>query len=236
MDVYSTEEEQIAAIKKYIEENGLKILLTLIVVIGGYFGFTGWQSSVQSQKEEASVVYTEITELVQGSQIQGEDKAAFDTALARLQEKYPASIYKQYAELFNAKVAVENNDLDAAAQSLQAVIDAKFSEELVELATLRLAEVEFSRNNHEQALKLLNTKAVALVAQFEELKGDIYFDQDKKSDALIAYKKAEAALGEENSYSTRVLGMKISSLDTSNSSKIFPVAGTQTPAVESEEK
>ena len=234
MDVYSTEEEQIAAIKKYVEENGFKILLTLVITIGGYFGFITWKNDVQTKKEEASVIYSEVTQLLQSPELASENKVAFDTALARLQEKYPKSIYKHYAELFNAKISVDNGDLDSAATSLKAVIDAKFTDELVELATLRLAEVEFSRGNNDEALKLLSYKPNALISKYEELKGDIYFDKGNKADALASYKKAEAALDGSATYSSRVLAMKVATLDTGNSSKIFPIEGAQKEESEKE--
>ena len=40
---YLTEEEQVEAFKNWWAENGLRLLAVGVLIIGGYFGWQGWE-------------------------------------------------------------------------------------------------------------------------------------------------------------------------------------------------
>ncbi len=225
MDVYRTEEEQIEAIKKYMADYGSKIVLAIVACIALFFGYQTWEKKQQASLDTVSMYYNELTESFgAGVNITDEDRARFDAAFAKLLSEYPKTIYASYASLHKAKLDVENAEFDKAVQSLQWVIDAAVNSELVALANLRLARVEFARGNVDQGLSLLQKDAGPFAAEYEEAKGDMLLDKGQVNEALVAYKKSQALQKEAGAYPNRILEMKVESLEASDKSKLFPVS------------
>lgn len=225
MDVYRTEEEQIEVIKKFIGDHGSKVLAVLILAIAGFFGFQHWQQSQQAGVAAASGLYNQISmAAAAGAQMSDADKAEFDKAFTQLASEYPQSVYTSYATLHKAKLEVERSELDKAAQSLQWVVDANVSADLVALANLRLARVEFARGNNAAALQLLAKDAGPFAYAYQVSKGDVLVAEGKNAEALVAYKKARELKPAEGQFSDQILEMKISNLNAGDSSKLFPVA------------
>ena len=226
MDTYRTEEEQIDAIKKFIADDGAKVVAAIVVVIASYFGYQFWQKDQQANIEIASIYYSELSMAATAEQsVSEENRSRFDSAFIKLLAEFPESIYASYATLHKAKLEVEAGELDKATQSLQWVVDTKANDELVALAILRLAKVKAEQGDLDKALALLQTNAGPFTSAYEESKGDIYIAQNNLSEALIAYKKAKASQKNPVGFSDRMLDMKIESLDQSNQNKLFPVSG-----------
>ena len=59
-----SEEEQIESFKRWWAENGLQIVVSVVLVVGGYFGWQGWQDSQQAQAQQASDLYIEMIDIV----------------------------------------------------------------------------------------------------------------------------------------------------------------------------
>ncbi len=230
MDTYRTEEEQIAAIRKFAAENGAKVLAVIVAAIALFFAVQNWQQSQQKNKENASLLYSELsTAATAGASMTDENKAIFDAAYEQLMSEYGDSLYASYASCFKAKMSVEAGELDAAEMSLQWVVDANVNKDVTALAVLRLARVKASNEKREAALVLLSGDAGPYSAAFAEAQGDIYITQGDDENALIAYKKADAAQTPGFSLSAQMLKMKIESLDKTQQDKIFalqPVASS----------
>ncbi len=230
MDTYRTEEEQIAAIRKFAAENGAKVLAVIVAAIALFFAVQNWQQSQQKNKENASLLYSELsTAATAGASMTDENKAIFDAAYEQLMSEYGDSLYASYASFFKAKMSVEAGELDAAEMSLQWVVDANVNKDVTALAVLRLARVKASNEKREAALVLLSGDAGPYSAAFAEAQGDIYITQGDDENALIAYKKADAAQTPGFSLSAQMLKMKIESLDKTQQDKIFalqPVASS----------
>ena len=52
-----TEEEQVEALKKWWEENGTQLLIGIVVVLGGIFGFRTWEANTAEAAETATLIY-----------------------------------------------------------------------------------------------------------------------------------------------------------------------------------
>jgi predicted negative regulator of RcsB-dependent stress response len=71
------------------------------------------------------------------------------------------------------------------------VVDRSPSDELRDLARLRLAAVLLDEKSHDEALALLEAKhAAALEGQYAALKGDILVAKNRPADAKAAYRLA----------------------------------------------
>ncbi len=231
MDIHRTEEEQIEVLKRFFNENGTKLLISIVAAVAIFFGYQGWMSNQQQASEEASSYYNELRELAEtAGDTQSESRVKFDGVFAKLLAGHSDSIYSSYASLLKAKLNVEAGELDKAVQALQWVIDAAVNPEIIALANLRLAHVVFAKGENEKALELLNRESAPFASSYEELRGDIYVEMNQSDKALAAYKKAKELKADKKSFDDRLLAMKIDSLTVVDTSTL-PVV--ETPTVES---
>ena len=228
MDTYRTEEEQIAAIRKFASEHGLKIITAIVVAIALFFSVQNWQKSQYQSKENASLLYNQLTTAaVADGQMTDENLKVFDAAYATLMADYGDSVYASYASLLKAKLDVQAGELGKAEQNLQWVIDANIDANIKALAVLRLARVKSANGQRDEALSLLQQDPGAFASAYAESKGDILLLQEKKAEALAAYKKAQELKQPGMSMSGQMLKMKIESLDNTQQDKLFATASTE---------
>src|SRR5262249_61908432 len=115
--------------------------------------------------------------------VAGDQKAVRDTA-GSLVEGYPRTLYASMGALMAARFYFDRNDLKSAKAQLQFVIDRAVSEELHDIAVLRLAAVLLDEKELDAALKLLDTKhAAAFDAQFAPPKGDALVAKHETAEA-----------------------------------------------------
>lgn len=191
---FDTEEEQLEAIKEWLKKNGLPIVLGIVVVLAGTFGWRGWQSHQYQQAAQASVVYQKMLEGLEQSANNPDNEAAAKEVQASadaLIANWGKSAYADYARLALAKQAVARNDLDQAADLLQQVANKPATKDLKFVASLRLARVYLAAEQYDQADKTLSL-SYPLPWQGEqlELKGDLAVQKDDKETARNAYQQA----------------------------------------------
>ena len=210
-----SEEEQIEAFKRWWAENGLQTILGVVLIVGGYFGWQGWQQAQQEQAGQASELYMEMVNII-SSQAAGEPlnvakRVAVETSAEQLKQDYAGSGYAQFAALLKAKLAVDNNELDAAVSELQWVLDAGPEAETERLARLRLARVEAARGNIDVALQMVQgIDPAEMKSAYEEAKGDFYVQQGDSDSAFTAYQAAVAANQSTNPMVGNLLQLKLS--------------------------
>jgi predicted negative regulator of RcsB-dependent stress response len=90
-----TEEEQVEALKKWWSENGKSLIVTLVVVLTGYFGWNGYQENQRAQGEAASSIYQQLVNKATkplAEQTEA-DKTELETVAAQLKAEFPNSLY-----------------------------------------------------------------------------------------------------------------------------------------------
>ena len=188
MDIYSTEEQQAEAIKRFFRENGISLALGVIVGLGGLYGWKAYNQHQLTTAESASDAYTQ---LVEGGEVLG----AADQFIADNKD----TNYSVLAAFVAAKEAVEQDKLDAASEKLNWIISNVTNSDLKATATTRLARVQIAQQQYDQALTTLNTTlSPAFAAAVAELQGDVYTAQGKQEQARTAYQSAADAGGLEN--------------------------------------
>lgn len=209
-----TEEEQVEAIKSWWKENGKSLIVTIVVVLGGYFGWNGYQDHQRAQGEAASNVYQQlVNKATKPLNEQTEaDKTELEAIAVQLKEEFPGSLYAQFAGLYAAKFAIEANDFDVAETELRALVEAGEKGPVTYLAQVRLARVLIQKEKLDDAFALVETTPEAsFTAQYEEVKGDVLFAKGEKAQALNAYQAARAA-ATSLGINTQVLQRKIDDL------------------------
>lgn len=201
MAAHLTEEEQIEAIKRWWKQYGTSLLLALVVVAVGFFGWNQYKKHLQRQAEAASGAYAKMMEA------EGEAAA---TAARELIEQFGNSLYADFARFEVARVAVDAGDLDTARQRLQEVVDNAADGGLKPLAKLRLAKVLAAQGEFDAALKQLEGDVPgAFASAYAEAKGDILMAQNRLAEARTAYESALTALTDPRSMRRGLVQLKL---------------------------
>jgi len=184
-----TEEEQVEKLKAWLKENGLSIVLGIVIGVGGIGGYNYWTHVQETTAAEASSHYTQMLEALESGADDDMQQQA-DILLA----DYSSTEYALLAHLALARMHVDNGDFNAAETDLQQVIGSAAQEPLAYLARTRLAAVQIQTEQYDQAIATL---AVDFPEQFhalaDELRGDALASQGKTAEAVAAYRKAQSA-------------------------------------------
>jgi predicted negative regulator of RcsB-dependent stress response len=180
------EQEQIATFKGWWNDNGTRLLAVIAAVAIAGAAWQGWRVWQANQAQQAGAQY----DLLLGA-VQAGDAKALRDAGGTLVESFPRTYYASMGAMVSARFYFDRADLKNAKAQLQWVVDRSSSEELRDLARLRLAAVLLDEKAYDGALALLEEKhAVPLDAQYAALKGDVLLAKGKVADASAAYRAA----------------------------------------------
>jgi len=208
LDVYSTEEEQVEAIKKWWNENGKSIIAGIIIGITAIFGWRGYENHTAMQAKAASMLYEQL--LVASRKNDADNMRRFANSIIA---DYGSSTYAVFSKLMLAKIESEQSNFENAEAYLSSILDNNLRDEFKHIVRLRLVRVLIANNKLESAEKILeNIDANQFISHYEELRGDIFAKQGKIKKAEQAY---HSALNDEiNAGEARViLQMKLDDLE-----------------------
>ena len=177
------EQERIAAIQNWWEDNAKFVYAAVAVFVLSIGGWRGWQYWSSVQSADAATMAAEV------AKARGDPKKAADIAQALI-EKHPRSFFASEAALASAQASFESGDLAGAQSRLEWVMN-KGRDEHRGIARIRLAAVLLEMKKYAEALQLLDAnKDEAYAAMAADLKGDIHFSQGRLDEARAAYKLA----------------------------------------------
>ena len=190
-----TDEEQVELLKKWFDENGTSLLVSIVLVLVVVFGYRTWETQTHESAEAASALYEELIQAVSlpsPNAVVSEENISTAKFLAeQLKQEHTSSTYAHFAALHLAKMAVQAGELETAAEELQWVLDNGANDRVAVIANLRLAKVKFGGNELESALaQLEETDAGSHRSSYLELKGDVLYALDRKDEAREAYQLA----------------------------------------------
>jgi predicted negative regulator of RcsB-dependent stress response len=197
MAAYDLEEqEQLANLKAWWNQNGNLITGALLAVSVAVAGWQGWGWYQRNQSAQASALYA----IVQAAAAAGDGQRA-KTAAGDLIDKFGGTQYAPLGAMIAGKLAFDSGDLKTARAQLSWAAD-HGGDELHDLAALRLASVLLDDKAPDEALKLLaSPKLPAFTARFAETRGDILLAQDKTGAAIAEYDAALKLLSEPDAAS-----------------------------------
>ena len=201
------EQEQLDAIKSFWKQYGNLITWTLVLALGGFAAWSGWNWYQRDQGVKAGAMFDELDRSVQAGDV---DRSA--KIFADLQARYPAAKWTAQGGLMLARLQIDKGQADAATAVLRWLGEKSDDEGLRALAALRLAGLELDAKRWDEALKALEA---ANVKGFEALtadrRGDVLLAQGKPQQAADAFLLAWKGLPETVEY-RRVVEAKLNAL------------------------
>ncbi len=201
------EQEQLAELKHFWKTWGNLVSWVLIVVLGSYAAWNGWQYWQRNQAAKASALYDEVEKsvLVQ-------DVPRIERSVADMKDKFGGTHYAHQAALLAARVLTEKDKAEQA-RALLAWVAADAPEvALRDLARIRLAALQWDTQSADEALKTLQTTfASDMQALASDLKGDLLLSKGQNADAVVAYQQAFKELPQGSEY-RRVVQAKLGAL------------------------
>ena len=191
----------------------------LVIAFGGLFGFKQWQSWQESNRQQASMEFEVMSELLTAGQL--------DAAMSNfqnLQDNYSRSPYTSMAALQMAQARLQASQPDLAVGLYEFVVENGYPRAMSIIAQVRLARVLLDQGEADEALELVRAESniVGFESRYAEVRGDIYQAKGMVDEAIAAYleaiNKLEAGEGDR-----ATLVLKLESLGAD-----VPGAGSET--------
>lgn len=190
MDVYTTEEQQVEAIKKWWHDNKWSVIGGVVIGISALWGGRAWLDNQQAYAEAASANYQVMLEHMSRGSI--EDAS---TQGALLLGQFADTPYSALAALAMATIKLDAGDAAAASSHLRWALDNSEEPAVKHEARLRLAKLLLAEAKFDEALALLTVADTGVyTAAYEELRGDIHLAAGQPEAARTAYTRALVAL------------------------------------------
>ncbi|CAD5367330.1 TPR_21 domain-containing protein [Rubrivivax sp. A210] len=189
------EQEQLDALKAFWNKYGNLVTWTLVLALGAYAAWNGWQYWQREQGFRAGAMFDDLERAAQAGDADKTGRVFND-----LRERFPATAYAQQGALLAARVQFEKKQLDAAKATLAWAAE-KGEAEIRSLAKLRLAALQADAKQHDEALKTLDgAKSEGFEGLVDDRRGDVLLAQGKKAEALAAYQAAYKAMDAKVDY------------------------------------
>ncbi len=206
MEVYTTENEQVDALRRFFAENGKALAVGIVLGIGALVGWRYWQSHQNASMMAASESYEQAIAALASNK-------AEDAATAEKFIQANSNSYGVFAALQLARHFVEQGDFAKAEQHLVMAQSQAKDENLQAIVNLRLARVQLQENKLDEALKTLDgVKGEGWMAMMQDVRGDVLLAKGDSKGAREAYSK-----GIESNASqalAAVLRMKLNNLSS----------------------
>jgi len=184
------EQEQIDQLKAFWKQYGNLITWVLILALGAFAAWNGWQYWQRDQAAKAGLLFDEIAKAADAGNTEQVGRLFGD-----MKERFAGTAYAQQGGLLAAKLQAEKGQADAARATLTWVGDSAAEPEYKTVARLRLAGLLLDEKKYDEAAKALDG---ATAAGFEGLvadrRGDVLLAQGKADEAKAAYQQSFKAL------------------------------------------
>lgn len=181
MEVYSNENDQVDAIKRFFAENGKALAIGVILGVGALVGWRYWTSHQENSSREASQTYENTVTALKV------DKPETVAAAEKFAESQKGA-YGAFAALELAQQFADANQLDKAEKQLQLGLAAANDDNLKSVINMRLARVQLQMKQPDAALKTLEgIKGEGWTAIVADLRGEILLSKGDKQGARAAW-------------------------------------------------
>ncbi|MEM9242647.1 MAG: tetratricopeptide repeat protein [Pseudomonadota bacterium] len=182
--------EQAELVKSWWRKYGVATIFGIIIAIAIVVGWRYYKNYQVHHSIAAAAAYQTVL------QTAGHDKKKATKDAEALIKDYKNTPYAVLTSLWLAKQSVEQNDLKAASQHLQWVINKQHKGAWHDLASVRLARIYIAQKQPRRALNLLTKlpKRSIYAALISQAQGDAYNALGRKTAAAQAYQKALSQL------------------------------------------
>jgi len=214
MEEFESEDQQIAAIKKWWKENGASLLLGLGIGVGALLGWREYLAYQTNHSAEASDLYQAVQMQVSSNRLDDAHISKADL----IRNDFSDTPYAALVSMSQAKYEYERGDIESALMHLRWASDNATETDVQHVAKLRLARILIAQKQYDEAeVILLASHPAGFDAGYEELKGDLYLAKGEIAQARVAYDKAINAAGGGASRWLRLKRQDLGSSDLDNS-------------------
>ncbi|MHA6312239.1 MULTISPECIES: YfgM family protein [Pantoea] len=183
MEVYSNENEQTDALRRFFANNGKALAVGVVIGIAALGGWRYWSSHQEEATKSVSAQYQQLTSAMQAGK--PETLEAVNTFANENSNTYGA-----LAAMDLAKQYVDTNQLDKAATLLQNGLKDTKDANLQAVINLRLARIQLQQNQADAALKTLDAvKGDGWTAIVADIRGEALLSKGDKQGARDAWSK-----------------------------------------------
>jgi predicted negative regulator of RcsB-dependent stress response len=173
----------------------------LIVVLGAYAAWNGYQYWQRNQAAQAASMFDEVEKVSREG-----DADKIERAFNEMKSRFASTAYAPQAGLLVAKTLYEAGKVDGAKAALNWVAEKSTDAGYAAVGRLRLAGLLMDGKAYDDALKVLDTGMPEEFAALQaDRRGDILMAQGKKPEAKEQYLKAFKAFDERTDYRRLVL-------------------------------
>jgi predicted negative regulator of RcsB-dependent stress response len=201
------EQEQLDQIKHFWKQYGNLITWVLIVILGAFASWNGYQYWQRNQSAKSAALFDEVDRAVKGG-----DVPKLERAFTDIKEKFGGTAYAQQAGLLAAKVFADNGKAEQAQDALRWVSEKSDNAGYQAVAKLRLSALLAESKSYDEALKQLSgTFPKEFDGLVADRKGDVLALQGKSAEAKAEYVKAHALLPVTTDY-RRLVEFKLNAM------------------------
>ncbi|MBT9431871.1 tetratricopeptide repeat protein [Candidatus Sodalis endolongispinus] len=185
MEVYSTDNKQRDARRRFFVDNGKALAIGVVLGVGALVGWRYWHNHHNDAMMAASSAWQPVNAGLSGQAAQTQLDAAQHFADAN------DNNYGALTSMGLARQFAERGDFTAAEKQLQKALGQTREANLQSLINLRLARVQLQQKNVDGALKTLDgVKEQGWTALAEDTRGDAQVIKGDQQAARAAYEKA----------------------------------------------
>ena len=205
MDDLLSEKEQIEQMRAWWSEHGNYVLSGVALGAIILFGINYVQTSRLEASYAASTLYDELTNLV----VDGDVDAA-ENIVTQLVSDHADSHYTAQAALAMARLYMDENRDQDAAEILGELVENNLSREFTQVGRVRLAKILLYQDKASEVVEMLEGQEDgAFAARYAEILGDAYLALDRAADARAAYQRALAEPGGGATVDQRFVQLKL---------------------------
>jgi predicted negative regulator of RcsB-dependent stress response len=195
VDDLLSEKEQIDKMRAWWSVYGNYVIGGVVLGALILFGINQMNNTRIAAQEEASNLYQQLTDEVVAA-----DVAAAEALDAELSTKFADSAYAAQAKLALARLYMDQNRDQDAADALAGVVAMPGNDAFKLIARARLAKIMLYQDKAEEVLAMLEGETEgAFASRYAEILGDAYVALGRTDDAREAYQRA---LGESRQAAT----------------------------------
>lgn len=186
MDDLQSEKEQIEEMRAWWSEYGKVVIAGVVIGIAGLIGFNQFNANKLEAQVEASELFETLVGHVVDGDLDGAEFVADD-----LVANYANTAYAAQSKLALARLYMDQNRDQDAADTLQELLAMSADEGLQNIGRLRLASVLLYQDKAQEVIDLLDgVEAPSFGALTNELRGDAYAALGDYKQAADAYNLA----------------------------------------------
>jgi predicted negative regulator of RcsB-dependent stress response len=236
VDDLQSEKEQIEEIRAWWSEYGKVIIAGIVIAIAGLIGWNQYNASRLATQLEGSERFEQMVGHIVAGDLDGAEFVADD-----LVANYADTAYAAQSKLALARLYMDQNRDQDAAESLQQLLKMSADDNLQNIGRLRLASILLYQDKPQEVIDLLQDfDAPVFAAMANETLGDAYAALEDYKNAADAYNRALTDPSPTPTIDRGLVQMKLVDLpevvvaDASNSAEVADSAVVEEVAEDTE--